>query len=99
MYTYAQDVGITLLTVSHRPSLWKYHHFVLQFDGNHGIELVPLSEGHRMSLEQERDKIEHQLKEMPKLQERLQKVKEELQRRKDAGDIPVTDDSVALGVH
>lgn len=30
MYDYATELGITLMTVSHRPSLWKYHTYVLQ---------------------------------------------------------------------
>lgn len=29
-YDHATELGITLLTVSHRPSLWKYHKFILQ---------------------------------------------------------------------
>eukprot|EP01114_Cavostelium_apophysatum_P012034 TRINITY_DN2671_c0_g1_i1.p1 TRINITY_DN2671_c0_g1~~TRINITY_DN2671_c0_g1_i1.p1 ORF type:complete len:702 (+),score=181.95 TRINITY_DN2671_c0_g1_i1:86-2191(+) len=33
MYTKAKQLGISLMTVSHRPSLWKYHDFLLEFDG------------------------------------------------------------------
>lgn len=33
MYEHCRDIGITLFTVSHRKSLWKWHEFVLQFDG------------------------------------------------------------------
>ncbi|XP_017782358.1 PREDICTED: ATP-binding cassette sub-family D member 3 [Nicrophorus vespilloides] len=33
MYRYCREVGITLLTVSHRKSLWQHHEFVLQLDG------------------------------------------------------------------
>src|SRR3990167_297181 len=33
MYTHCKEIGITLFTVSHRKSLWKYHEKVLSFDG------------------------------------------------------------------
>ncbi|XP_066247854.1 ATP-binding cassette sub-family D member 3 [Euwallacea similis] len=33
MYKYCRDVGITLLTVSHRKSLWQHHEYVLHLDG------------------------------------------------------------------
>ncbi|KAJ8908766.1 hypothetical protein NDN08_005471 [Rhodosorus marinus] len=38
MYTRAKELGITLITVSHRPSLWKFHEKVLKFDGSGGYE-------------------------------------------------------------
>jgi len=38
MYTHCKEIGITLFTVSHRKSLWKYHENVLQFDGRGGYE-------------------------------------------------------------
>ena len=31
MYNYAKSLGITLITVSHRPSLWKYHKYLIRF--------------------------------------------------------------------
>jgi len=33
MYAYCKEAGITLFTVSHRKSLWKYHEFFLYMDG------------------------------------------------------------------
>jgi len=48
MYTHCKEIGITLFTVSHRKSLWKYHEYVLQFDGRGGYEfkqIDPVAEG------------------------------------------------------
>lgn len=43
LYQYAQStLGITLFTVSHRPSLFKFHEYLLRFDGNGGYEFVKL---------------------------------------------------------
>ena len=36
IYQYFKDVGITLITVSHRESLMKYHSHVLKLDGEGG---------------------------------------------------------------
>lgn len=38
MYNKARELGITLFTVSHRPSLFKFHEYMLKFDGEGGYE-------------------------------------------------------------
>lgn len=42
MMDHATELGITLLTVSHRPSLWKYHSMILHYDGQGGYVLCVL---------------------------------------------------------
>jgi ABC-type uncharacterized transport system fused permease/ATPase subunit len=39
MYQHAKDLGITLLTVTHRPSLQEFHSNVIKFDGNGGYAI------------------------------------------------------------
>ncbi|KAL5486874.1 hypothetical protein EMCRGX_G019410 [Ephydatia muelleri] len=43
IYTHCRERGITLFTVSHRKSLWKYHEYVLQFDGHGHYEFKSIT--------------------------------------------------------
>jgi len=78
MYTHAKKIGITLMTVSHRPSLWQYHSHVLQFDGEGGVEVKQLNGTHRMGLEEEKANLLKKLSDVPSLQARLGEIQAEL---------------------
>lgn len=52
MYDEAKALGITLMTVSHRRSLWKYHVNILQFDGQGGYIFTKLDADRRLKLEE-----------------------------------------------
>lgn len=52
MYDNAKALGITLMTVSHRRSLWKYHQNILQFDGQGGFIFTKLDAEKRLELEE-----------------------------------------------
>uniref|UniRef100_A0A158P8D3 ATP-binding cassette sub-family D member 2 n=1 Tax=Angiostrongylus cantonensis TaxID=6313 RepID=A0A158P8D3_ANGCA len=74
IYQAIKDAGITLLTVTHRPSLWKFHTHLLQYDGEGGYRLSALSNstiGERLSLSDEKRQIEGKLSEVPQMKERL----------------------------
>ncbi|KAI8052728.1 ABC transporter transmembrane region 2-domain-containing protein [Thamnidium elegans] len=74
MYTHATALGISLLTVSHRPSLWKYHNFILQYDGQGGYVFTKLDAQKRLALQEEKNAIEAKLLDVPKLQARIQEL-------------------------
>lgn len=42
LYTYMKSIGITLMTVSHRETLWKYHDYLLKFKGDKQYEFGPM---------------------------------------------------------
>ena len=42
LYSYMKDTGITLITVSHRETLWKYHDYVLKFTGDRQYTFGPM---------------------------------------------------------
>ena len=52
MYETAKSLGVTLMTVSHRRSLWRYHGWILQFDGQGGYYFGRLDAERRLKLEE-----------------------------------------------
>lgn len=44
LYKHMKEQGITLITVSHRPTLWKYHEYLLRFKGDKDYEFCKLTE-------------------------------------------------------
>ena len=52
MYDNAKALNITLMTVSHRRSLWKYHDNILQFDGQGHYIFTKLDPERRLALEE-----------------------------------------------
>lgn len=79
MYTHAQELGISLMTVSHRASLWKYHNWILQYDGMGGYVFTKLDAEKRLALQEEKNSIEQKLIQVPKVEERLSMLKTELE--------------------
>eukprot|EP01098_Paradermamoeba_levis_P016852 TRINITY_DN933_c0_g5_i1.p1 TRINITY_DN933_c0_g5~~TRINITY_DN933_c0_g5_i1.p1 ORF type:complete len:735 (-),score=244.90 TRINITY_DN933_c0_g5_i1:119-2323(-) len=74
MYSKAKEMGITLITITHRPTLWPFHDFLLQFDGQGKYLFTPLAVDKRLSLEEEKIKIEEKLVGIPEIKRRLKEL-------------------------
>ncbi|KAI0015242.1 ABC transporter transmembrane region 2-domain-containing protein [Xylariomycetidae sp. FL0641] len=71
MYDNAKALGITLMTVSHRRSLWKYHSRILQFDGQGHYVFTKLDADKRLQLEDEKEDLEVLLRQVPEIERRI----------------------------
>ncbi|KAI9724228.1 MAG: hypothetical protein M1828_003973 [Chrysothrix sp. TS-e1954] len=71
IYEKAKELGITLITVSHRKSLWRYHTRLLQFDGQGNYIFTELDAEKRLKLEEEREELELQLRGIPEIERRI----------------------------
>lgn len=75
MYKHAQELGISLLSVAHRPALWHFHNYLLKFDGKGGYFFGELDAERRLKFEEERLLLEKNLRDVPSLRERLTELK------------------------
>ncbi|KAF2968764.1 hypothetical protein GQX73_g4788 [Xylaria multiplex] len=71
MYDNAKALGITLMTVSHRRSLWKYHSRILQFDGQGNYVFTRLDAEKRLQLEDEKEDLDVLLRQVPEIERRI----------------------------
>ncbi|KAK3387179.1 ABC transporter transmembrane region 2-domain-containing protein [Podospora didyma] len=74
MYENAKSLGITLMTVSHRRSLWKYHSRILQFDGQGNFVFTKLDAEKRLQLEDEKEDLEVLLRQVPEIERRIEEL-------------------------
>lgn len=81
MYSYAKDMGITLLTISHRPALFKYHRFLLRLTGNNGEwewENIGTRSEQIQTVEKELSSLKDKLQQVDGLRSRLADIDKEL---------------------
>ena len=74
MYDTAKALGVTLMTVSHRRSLWRHHGWILQFDGKGGYFFGPLDAERRLRLEDEREELELRLRGVEEMERRVREL-------------------------
>lgn len=75
MYQHAQEIGISLISVAHRPALWHFHNRLLKLDGKGGYFFGPLDAKRRLKFEEVRLNLEKNLRDVPTMRDRLEELK------------------------
>ena len=78
LYKQLKDKGITLITVSHRPSLFKYHSYLLQLHGDSWQFAKIGTDKEQESIEQEMATLQGQVDSTNDLKERLRYINRSL---------------------
>ena len=83
LYSYCKECGITIITISHRPSLFKYHQYLLRLgEGSEGdewsFERIGTGASLLESVDAEIKKLEKNLEGMEGLRQRLEAINNEL---------------------
>ncbi|PWN38677.1 putative peroxisomal half ABC transporter [Ceraceosorus guamensis] len=80
MYQAAKERGITLITISHRPSLMRYHTHLLHLGGEANSWKLEELEGSNeaLSFEEEIKQLKNQLRDVEKWEKRVEVIKKEL---------------------
>ena len=79
MYAHAKEIGITLITISHRPSLFKYHKLLLDIKGDEKYEVINLAgDTQELTFEQELTDLEDKVKQVDEWKKRLEEINKEL---------------------
>ncbi|SCU77572.1 LAMI_0A01596g1_1 [Lachancea mirantina] len=72
MYAHAQELGISLISVCHRTTLWHFHNLLLKFDGEGSYEFGPFDPEQRLHDEEQLMKLNALLeKDVPVWRKRL----------------------------
>ncbi|KAJ1023141.1 hypothetical protein NDA16_003294 [Ustilago loliicola] len=80
MYAKAKELGITLITISHRPSLFKYHEVLLRLTGENGAWETDFigAETEQLSMEHEIEDLEKKMAEVDGWKTRIGEIQKEL---------------------
>ncbi|CBQ68560.1 probable peroxisomal half ABC transporter [Sporisorium reilianum SRZ2] len=80
MYAKAKELGITLITISHRPSLFKYHEVLLRLTGENGAWETDFigAETEQLSLENEIEDLEKKMADVEGWKTRIGEIQKEL---------------------
>ncbi|SPO28369.1 probable peroxisomal half ABC transporter [Ustilago trichophora] len=80
MYAKAKELGITLITISHRPSLFKYHEVLLRLTGENGAWETDFigAETEQLTMEHEIEDLEKKMAEVEGWKSRIGEIQKEL---------------------